>query len=225
LRERREDIPRLVEVFLDQYAEEFGKPRSRLAPEALEALVAFDWPGNVKELKELIEGLVLASSGAEIGLSDLPERLRGGPLLPRPGSLAHARRTWEREYIAQLLVQNRGSIAKTARQLAISERHLQKKIAAYGLSVPGPPGRGDLTQRTLRRSVLLCGQGLHSGLKTGLILSPLPPNSGIRFGSITSEESIPALVDYVVSTAYATTLRKGPVLARTIEHLMAVLHA
>ncbi len=225
LRERREDLSKLVDLFLDQYAGEFGKPPCRVTPEAMEALVGFDWPGNVKELKDLIESLVLASSGTEIGLTDLPEDLQGGPLLPPPGSLAHARRTWEKEYIAQLLGQNRGSIARTARQLAIPARHLQKKITAYGLSTPRRKGKGNLHQRTLRRSVLLCGQGLHSGLKTGLILSPLPPNSGIQFGSITSDESVPALVDYVASTEHATTLRKGHALARTIEHLMAVLHA
>jgi UDP-3-O-acyl N-acetylglucosamine deacetylase len=82
-----------------------------------------------------------------------------------------------------------------------------------------------VSQRTLGKSVLLSGQGLHLGLKTGLILSPLPPDSGIRFGSITTEETVPAHLDNVVSTDFATTLQRGNVKVRTIEHLMSTLHA
>jgi two-component system nitrogen regulation response regulator NtrX len=80
-------------------------------------------------------------------------------------------------------------------------------------------------QRTLRRSVVLRGQGLQSGLKTGMILSPLPPNSGIIFSSITSGETLPASIDFVESTDFCTNLRKGRFSARTIEHIMSVLHA
>ena len=80
-------------------------------------------------------------------------------------------------------------------------------------------------QRTLKRSMVLYGTGLHSGMKTGLLLQPLPPNSGILFGSISYEEVVPAHLDYVQSTEFATALRKGRASAMTIEHLMAVLHA
>src|SRR6058998_252628 len=80
-------------------------------------------------------------------------------------------------------------------------------------------------QRTIGRSVLVNGQGLHSGARTGLILQPLPPGSGIVFGSILSGETVAALVDHVDSTGYATTLVRGGMVARTVEHLMAALHA
>ncbi len=80
-------------------------------------------------------------------------------------------------------------------------------------------------QRTLKRSMVLYGTGLHSGMKTGLILQPLPPNSGILFGSISYEDVVPAHLDYVQSTEFATALKKGRASAMTIEHLMAVLHA
>src|SRR5437899_904141 len=79
-------------------------------------------------------------------------------------------------------------------------------------------------QRTIGRSVLVNGQGLHSGARTGLILQPLPPGSGIVFGSILSGESVPALVDHIDSTGYATTLVRGGMVAKTVEHLMAALH-
>jgi len=85
--------------------------------------------------------------------------------------------------------------------------------------------KGDrLLQRTLKRSVVLCGRGLHSGIKTGLIMQPLPPGSGIIFGDISSGNTIPAKVENVQSTEYATSLRKGYASVSTIEHIMATLH-
>ncbi len=85
--------------------------------------------------------------------------------------------------------------------------------------------RSLLPQRTLKRSMVLYGTGLHSGMKTGLLLQPLPPHSGILFGNISSDEVVPAHLDYVQATEFATSLKKGRAIAKTIEHLMAVLHA
>jgi UDP-3-O-[3-hydroxymyristoyl] N-acetylglucosamine deacetylase len=80
-------------------------------------------------------------------------------------------------------------------------------------------------QRTLKQSMVLYGTGLHSGKKTGLLLQPLPPHSGILFGSISSDEVVPAYLDFVQTTDFATSLKKGRAIAKTVEHLMAVLHA
>jgi UDP-3-O-[3-hydroxymyristoyl] N-acetylglucosamine deacetylase len=80
-------------------------------------------------------------------------------------------------------------------------------------------------QRTIKKSVVLYGTGLHSGMKTGLLLQPLPPHSGILFGNISYDEVVPAHLDYVQTTEFATSLKKGRAIAKTIEHLMAVLHA
>lgn len=85
-------------------------------------------------------------------------------------------------------------------------------------------GKGHLRQKTLKRSVVLCGSGLHSGIKTGLIMQPLPPGSGIIFGDISSGATIPARLENVQSTEYATCLRRGTASVSTIEHIMAVLH-
>src|SRR3989454_10179049 len=95
--------------------------------------------------------------------------------------------------------------------------------AAAGAAPSLAPARR-FPERTIGRSVLVNGQGLHSGVRTGLILQPLPPGSGIVFGSILSGESVPALVDHVDSTGYATTLVRGGMVAKTVEHLMATLH-
>ena len=108
-------------------------------------------------------------------------------------------------------------------------------IGTFPAVSPETPSRGEETakksetslclQRTLKRSMVLYGTGLHSGMKTGLLLQPLPPNSGILFGSISYEDVVPAHLDYVQSTDFATALKKGRATAMTIEHLMAVLHA
>jgi UDP-3-O-acyl N-acetylglucosamine deacetylase len=86
-------------------------------------------------------------------------------------------------------------------------------------------GRRPLAQRTIGQSVVVNGQGLHSGVRTGLILQPLPPGSGIVFGSISTQQTVPALIDFVDTTGYATTLARGGMVAKTVEHLMATLHA
>ena len=79
-------------------------------------------------------------------------------------------------------------------------------------------------QRTLKRSVVLCGSGLHKGLKTGLILQPAAPGSGIIFSDISGGQTIPARLENIMSTDYSTTLHKGRSSVATIEHIMAVLH-
>ncbi len=81
-------------------------------------------------------------------------------------------------------------------------------------------------QRTIRHPTVLYGLGLHSGGRTGMVLQPLPPGSGIHFHSLPSGESIPAQVAAVGDTEYATTLTaRGGASVKTIEHLMSALHA
>ncbi len=126
------------------------------------------------------------------------------------------------------------------RQDEISGGRLPQEIIAGARepsSQPSPPERMDsretpkrkstslLLQRTIKKSVVLYGTGLHSGMKTGLLLQPLPPHSGILFGNISYDEVVPAHLDYVQTTDFATSLKKGVAMAKTVEHLMAVLHA
>jgi UDP-3-O-[3-hydroxymyristoyl] N-acetylglucosamine deacetylase len=82
-----------------------------------------------------------------------------------------------------------------------------------------------IKQRTLKKSVVTSGQGLHSGMKTGLILHPLPTNSGILFAGISGDVRVPAHLDYVGSTGYATSLRAKGFAVGTVEHLLATLHS
>jgi UDP-3-O-[3-hydroxymyristoyl] N-acetylglucosamine deacetylase len=118
--------------------------------------------------------------------------------------------------------------------LQIVNRALGDPAARVAASHAAPSGavtpiaaaaRGRVPQRTIERSVVANGQGLHSGVRTGVILQPMPPGTGIVFGSIATGETVPALVDFVESTGYATTLVRGGMVAKTIEHLMAALSA
>ena len=82
-----------------------------------------------------------------------------------------------------------------------------------------------MMQRTLARSAVMYGQGLHSGKKSGLIFEPLGPDSGIHFAGVSENRAVPAHLDYVGSTGYATTIRLGSTQVGTIEHLMSALNA
>jgi UDP-3-O-[3-hydroxymyristoyl] N-acetylglucosamine deacetylase len=124
-------------------------------------------------------------------------------------------------------------------EIPLQEKVSLKEITGDLVSPPSSSREGGLSskktskkkkysvflQRTIKRSMVLYGTGLHSGMKTGLLLQPLPPNSGILFGNISSEEIVPAHLDHVQTTEFATSLKKGRAVAKTIEHLMAVLHA
>ncbi len=94
-------------------------------------------------------------------------------------------------------------------------------------AVPRPTplaGISGLKQRTLVRSVVAAGQGLHSGLKTGVILHPAPAGFGIVFSSVADETAIAARLENVTDTGYNTTLTAGGRSVRTVEHLMSALH-
>jgi UDP-3-O-acyl N-acetylglucosamine deacetylase len=231
LRERREDIPSLAEHFLRAAARPHGALPKALHPEALRVLVGYEWPGNVKELKATLERLAMATPKSLIAVEDLPQNLlpAGGKL---PGatsqeshaSLKEARRAWERQYLVEQLRKYDWDATHVAQALQMNERSLQRRLHALGIRGARSTARPALRQRTLKRSVVIYGQGLQSGVKSGMILSPLPPHSGVLFCDIATGETVPAEAAYVESTGYATTLRRGLMAARTVEHIMAALH-
>ena len=101
----------------------------------------------------------------------------------------------------------------------------KKKGRSRRTTVSASRSGDGLRQKTLKKSVVISGQGLHSGIKTGLILHPLPPNSGILFSGISADATVPAHLDYVGSTGYATSLRGRGIVVGTVEHFLAVLHS
>jgi len=137
LRQRKEDIPLLVSAFLKQFAEDNGKPVPEITPEAMEALLRYDWPGNVRKLRNVIENCVVMTTGPKIGLRNIPPEVReasdgGGALssskfIPAKGSLYNLKQT-EYKLILQALEETGGNVTQAAKKLGISRRTLHRKI-------------------------------------------------------------------------------------------------
>lgn len=96
--------------------------------------------------------------------------------------------------------------------------------ALNGVQTISTAAHGARRQRTIARSVVFGGQGLHSGLRTGVILHPAPAGFGIVFASLSDETQIPVQLENVTDTGYNTTLASGARAVRTVEHLMSALH-
>ena len=138
LRERREDILLLAERMMADLAREYGKPGKRLSPECLAALTAHPWPGNLRELRNLIEGLLLTVVGEAIEAADLPEELGGsrGPvadLYGEFGSLAQGMEAFERYYLRRILREEGGNVATAARRLGLDPASLEARARALRL--------------------------------------------------------------------------------------------
>ena len=135
LRERREDLPPLIEHFLRAFAGKNGKTVRGLTREAREALLRYDYPGNIRELENLIERAVVLTRDDVIGVEDLPLTLE----TPAPGSgegagLIAAVEGLERRMIREALGKADGTQTRAAELLGISERVLRYKLKKYGLS-------------------------------------------------------------------------------------------
>lgn len=140
LRERKDDIPLLVRHFLQVHAEDQGLKVKDVSPDALEALQLYDWPGNIRELRNLIErlmimvpGRVIEAAHAALSLQSRPATqptLQSGPALAFKSydSLRDARNAFEREYISRKLRENSWNISRTADDLKIERSHLHRKI-------------------------------------------------------------------------------------------------
>jgi two-component system nitrogen regulation response regulator NtrX len=138
LRDRREDIPALVDHFLEDFCAEYGKRPKKASAEAMEVLMAYPWPGNVRELKNVIERLVIMVASDDIGAKDLPAPFRKGREESSDGlgdfpSLASAREAYEKQFILKKLRDNEGNVSRTAEALQIERSHLYRKMKAYGI--------------------------------------------------------------------------------------------
>jgi two-component system nitrogen regulation response regulator NtrX len=145
LRERREDIPLLVEHFLDQFAREGGVARVVIEKDAADRLAAFDWPGNVRELRNTIERLAILSRGPSIAVADV-DRLVGARNLDvgTVGAIQSARTyeefklSAERSFLLAKLREHDWNVAETARVLDMPRSNLYKKIERHRLDRDAP---------------------------------------------------------------------------------------
>ncbi|MCK4911117.1 MAG: sigma-54-dependent Fis family transcriptional regulator [Thermodesulfovibrionales bacterium] len=137
LRERREDIPQLVEYFLGQLAAEYRQPVMHLSAPALELLLKHSWPGNIRELKNMIERLVIMTPGEEIGTEGIVMRgeSASGDYFGMNG-LREAREAFEREFIFRKLSENGWNVSRTAEVLEIERSNLHRKIKSFGIKIP-----------------------------------------------------------------------------------------
>ena len=140
LRERKDDIPLLVDHFIALFCGENGKRLKTVSGEALGYFVAYDWPGNVRELRNMVERLVIMTPGDVIGADHLPAPLRPKAATPAgeagERSLRDARESFERAYILAELRANDWNVTRTAERLGIERSHLYRKLKAYNLVPP-----------------------------------------------------------------------------------------
>jgi two-component system response regulator HydG len=137
LRERREDIPLLIHFFTQQAAERYSKTIEGIEPEAQRMLMANGWKGNVRQLKNVIENMVVMANGTELKLDDLPEDIRPKPTDPGPGGMSGlvgiSITDAEKELIRNTLKLVDGNREQAAKILGIGERTLYRKIKEYDL--------------------------------------------------------------------------------------------
>jgi DNA-binding NtrC family response regulator len=140
LRNRRQDIPKLVRYFLDRYGKREGRPEITIAPDALDQILGYPFPGNVRELENLIEGAVALARGSVIEVADLhlPEPQTGRP----PTKLAEGLptlRELELRYVAKVLEQTEGNMSRASKILGIDRKTLyrwREEMGQLGTDVP-----------------------------------------------------------------------------------------
>jgi len=134
LRERRADIPLLVEHFVKKYALQMNKPISGLTCDAMDAVVRYSWPGNIRELENAVERAMVVGSAPNLRPEDLPFNLSEKQHQVREGTLDDV----ERSYIQEVLDRNHWNISRSALELAIDRVTLYHKIEKYGFKRPEP---------------------------------------------------------------------------------------
>ena len=135
LRDRREDIPLLAQKFLDDFNRDNGKAIEGFTPDCMNALMAHPWPGNIRELRNVVERMVVLSRRDALTLRDLPAPMRTGAQDPAPAvpPSALSLEAAEKDLIVKALAAHDGNRTKAAEQLGISRRTLHRKLNAYGL--------------------------------------------------------------------------------------------
>ena len=128
LRARRDDIPLLVNHFVEQFATSMSRPTPRVTPAAMDLLLGYDWPGNVRELENAVERAMVIGQRAELEPSDFPFQLH--PAAPQGGRTLG---DIERVHIERVLEETSWNLSRTARILGIDRTTLYNKLKRYGL--------------------------------------------------------------------------------------------
>jgi two-component system NtrC family response regulator len=142
LRARREDIPALTDQFLRRFAAENRSELKTVSREAMDLLLKYDYPGNVRELENMVHRAVVLARGAVITTADLPIHAAALKSEGRPMSAAFVERVaeFERALIVEALERAQGVQTRAARELGMTERHLRYKLRKYGLGASAKDG-------------------------------------------------------------------------------------
>jgi transcriptional regulator with PAS, ATPase and Fis domain len=144
LRDRPEDLPLLITHFLNKYVRP-GEPPKKVSPEAMDRLLGYRWPGNIRQLENAIERAAVTTVGDTINAENLPTQVVGSPSEdsprfeidlkhPLPFYLQQATEQIERQYIAKALEKSRGNVGECAKLCGLSRRSISGKISEYGIS-------------------------------------------------------------------------------------------
>jgi transcriptional regulator with PAS, ATPase and Fis domain len=147
LRERKTEIPKMVEHFMSQLAIQYGRSKPSVEPEVIDILCRYDWPGNIRELKNLIERVLVVSNHDVIDTSQLPsDFLWHFREPPWTMDLAEVRRAAETKAILEALYRTRGNKERAAGILRISPRTLRHKLKQYDINVDRRRGAVSIDQ-------------------------------------------------------------------------------
>ncbi|MGB9710250.1 MAG: sigma-54-dependent transcriptional regulator [Thermodesulfovibrio sp.] len=141
LRERKEDIPELINYFINEFNREKGWKKKTVQPQAMKMLQDYDWPGNVRELRNAIERLMIMVPKDVIEIEDIENtgiiknKVREETYFSYT-SLKQARDAFEREFILRKLKENNWNMTRTAEMIGIERSNLYKKIKAFGIVLP-----------------------------------------------------------------------------------------
>jgi DNA-binding NtrC family response regulator len=135
LRERRDDIPLLLEHFLQVHAKRKGKPAKQLTPAAIEHLTAYHWPGNVRELENLVERICTVNPERTIRLGNLPPLAAIASKNGQQAPLREATQAFEKQYILSVLEAAQGNKTEAARRLGIHRNTLLTKTKELGIGL------------------------------------------------------------------------------------------
>jgi len=139
LRERKEDIPLLINSFLDKYSREEGKKFKGIEKPVLNLLLNYDWPGNIRELENVIQSLVTLETGDTITTTYIPPEILGlsksltGEMRILKGTFREAKEKFEKEYVIETLRAAKGNISKAAELSQIHRPNFYEKLKKYDI--------------------------------------------------------------------------------------------
>ncbi len=136
LRDRKSDIPLLVEYFLKNLAEQYGKKKKRVSKMTLRTLMEYEWPGNVRELKNTIERFVIMNPSELIDIKEVQPVKGMKTDYVTHKTLRDAREHFEKDFILKKLQGNNWNVSKTAEELEIERSNLHRKIKSLGIETP-----------------------------------------------------------------------------------------